>query len=50
MQSKAVPAASIERISPMPKLGKKKFAYTTKGKAAYEKAKKAKKKKKPKKR
>ena len=31
----------------MPKLGKKKFAYTTKGKAAY---KKAKKKKKPKKR
>ena len=29
----------------MPKLGKKKFAYTTKGKAAYKKAK-----KKPKKR
>jgi hypothetical protein len=32
----------------MPRLGKKKFAYTTKGKAAYKKAKKAK--KKPKKR
>jgi hypothetical protein len=34
----------------MPKLGKKAYAYTPKGKAAYEKAKKAKKKKKPKKR
>ena len=30
----------------MPRLGKKTYAYTPKGKAAYEKAKKAKKKKK----